>query len=203
MHDQYLEAKIVELTRLKEADLLPFPYGDCRDLLASGIGRQKRYRDLIPDLDVYFSWVSGSCSWGGKICQWPPERMRKGLKLSQASFFEWFPVYKPLRLRIVKWCYPELYRDFKKHEEMKRLLAEILAYLLAQLDLPQVEVVVPQKEPDNPFRPRQFPRKVRLAHRQAGKKMARERCGHIKKPIKFQGPALRIVSIKPLGERIF
>lgn len=121
------ELRLKELTeiagRLFEEDKKSFPYADCRKAAAlAGI----RIRDLVPDLDAYFSDLAGYCSWKGRILTWSSEKIATAREHISKSFFEKHPQYQGLKEATLQKETPGLAADLALHEEMRTTLIELL-----------------------------------------------------------------------------
>ena len=111
---------------LFQESLRPFPSVDCKKA-ADLVGIS--YRDLKPDLDLYFSEIAGYCSWGRRIQKWPPSKMADVRRKLKLSFFERYPQYLCLANAITEAELPDLFRVVALHEDMRMSLAEILDQL--------------------------------------------------------------------------
>src|SRR5438477_5869155 len=84
------ESMVTDLINLYEEDCSgPFPYADCRKLLASGLAGE----GLIPDVDLYFYDIASHCGGARKILKWPREQLLKARLRLGESFFERHPQY--------------------------------------------------------------------------------------------------------------
>lgn len=104
----------------------PFPYDDCRTLLRVN---PKKYEDLIPALDLFFSTVAGYGSWGSKVLQWNPGQIQKATEDLTNNFFEKHPLYEPLLPLVTSSDTPHLYSALKAHESLRQNLIELLKLL--------------------------------------------------------------------------
>ena len=108
-----IQEKLEILQSLYEADLLnPFPYDDCRKLLADKNGK---FEDLIPCLDLYFSDIAGYCSWGKRSLSWTGEKNEEVKQQLQKSFFQKFPQYISLKPNINESNTPKLFNQLLVH----------------------------------------------------------------------------------------
>lgn len=133
MKDEVQE-KLEILQSLYKTDLLnPFPYDDCRKLLADNAFG---FEDLIPCLDLYFSDLAGYCSWGNRSLFWTHEKIEEIRHQLQNSFFRQFPKFNSLKLQINEENTPKLYSQLLIHELMRLTLLDILSELkVSQKDL--------------------------------------------------------------------
>ncbi len=116
--------KLEILRMLYKTDLLhPFPYDDCRRLLADN---GKGFKDLIPSLDAYFSDVGGLCSWGKRSLNWSHEDIDKHAFILRESFFEKYPVFAPLEISIKDKDTPTLFSQLLIYDLMRLTLLDIL-----------------------------------------------------------------------------
>lgn len=129
MKNLILEERADKLLRLyEERNRGAFPYADCRRLLRED---ERRYKDLIPDLDMYFSNIAGYCSWGGRISKWSKEKIRDVQERISKPFFQKHPQYKPLEPLITEISTPDLYARLVLLEKLRAELLELLSQLTA------------------------------------------------------------------------
>ena len=120
-----IQEKLEILQSLYKADLLnPFPYDDCRKLLADKNGE---FEDLIPCLDLYFSDIAGYCSWGKRSLDWTGEKNEEVKRQLQKSFFQKFPQYISLKPHINESNTPKLFNQFLIYDLMRLTLLDILS----------------------------------------------------------------------------
>lgn len=129
-----IQEKLEILQSLYKTDLLnPFPYDDCRKLLAE---TADEFQDLIPCLDLYFSDIAGYCSWGKRSLFWTNEKIEEIRHQLQDSFFRQFPKFNALKTVINEENTPKLYSQILIHELMRLTLLDILSELkVSQNDL--------------------------------------------------------------------
>jgi hypothetical protein len=108
----------------------PFPYADCRRILADV--NDPRCAMLIPDLDLYFSTVVSRAQTARKIVGWPPEKRLSVQRELDASFFEKHPAYGPLQERISSTATPALHDRLRLCDRLRRELLELLAELATE-----------------------------------------------------------------------
>ncbi|SRR5258706_1684558 len=119
-----VQKKLEILQSLYKADMLnPFPYDDCRKLVAD---KKNEFEGLIPSLDMYFSDIAGLCSWGERSLKWTDEYIDKFGPLLQKSFFQKFPVFAPLEAAINEKNTPRLFNQFLIYDLMRLTLLDIL-----------------------------------------------------------------------------
>lgn len=117
-----IEEKLKILQKLYRSDLLnPFPYGDCRKILL------EKDEDFIPCLDVYFSDIAGYCSWGKRILSWSNEKTIETKNGLQKSFFQKFPAFSEVALKISDKETPQLYNQILIYDLMRLTLVDILS----------------------------------------------------------------------------
>jgi hypothetical protein len=121
---------IQELSLLYKAVVHPFPYRGCRRLLKTTSQRTRRYEDLIPELDVYWSTLAGYCRGGRRIRRCSRETLLAAQAYASRSFFEAVPHYQRLERRITRRFVPDLYADLCHYDQMRHTLLELLALLL-------------------------------------------------------------------------
>lgn len=133
MRDE-IQEKLEILQSLYKTDLLnPFPYDDCRKLLADN---SDEFEDLIPSLDLYFSDIAGYCSWGKRSLFWKDEKIKEIRHQLQDSFFQQFPQFYALKPAINEENTPKLYSQLLIHDLMRLTLLDILSELkVSQKDL--------------------------------------------------------------------
>jgi len=110
------------LAVINDLDKGPFPYDDCRKL----VDGNPQYRELIPDLDVYFSEIAGYASAGQRLLRWSRERAEQVRCRLMASFFARFPRYESLKSRITMESTPGLFIALERSDDKRALLAELL-----------------------------------------------------------------------------
>lgn len=129
MKDSTLNSLADELGRLYKEDVRSFPYEDVRVLRQQA---RKRWLDLVPDLDLYFSTIAGYCTWGHRILDWPQDKVQEAHAFLRQTFFERHPEYLPLEARINTDDTPALHADLVLHEKMRQTLLTLLDCLSKQ-----------------------------------------------------------------------
>ncbi|CAN5397821.1 hypothetical protein BH10ACI1_BH10ACI1_22350 [soil metagenome] len=120
-----IQEKLEILQSLYKTDLLnPFPYEDCRKLLAD---KAVEFEDFIPSLDLYFSDIAGFCSWGKRSLSWSSKKIEEIKPKLQSSFFQQFPKFNALKPRINEETTPKLYSQILIHDLMRLTLLDILS----------------------------------------------------------------------------
>lgn len=116
--------KIEILQLLYKTDLLyPFPYDDCRKLVAE---KGKAFEGLEPSLDAYFAEVAGLCSWGKRSLTWSELKIDEyGSKLRK-SFFQKYPAFASLEASIRSEDTPKLFNQLLIYDLMRLTLLDIL-----------------------------------------------------------------------------
>jgi hypothetical protein len=123
--DPELEQK---LERLYEREFIhKFPYHDCYKL-------QKLHpriaHALVPDLDVYFSFIAGYGSSATTLHQRPKAELRAALPKLKRSFYEACPKYKRLAKYITDTETPALFHDLEVSDRLRLGLANLIAEFL-------------------------------------------------------------------------
>ena len=113
-----------EITELVASDRRPFPYEDCRRLLAANPGE---YKDLIPDLDQYFSMIAGYASSASLFDRWEQTRLGQARSDISNSFFEDHPEYDLLRPEINLSDTPHLHDRLELYETLRQLLLRLMS----------------------------------------------------------------------------
>jgi hypothetical protein len=104
-----------------------FPYPDCRKLqkLHPRIARQ-----LVPDLDMYFSFIAGYSSSATRLDQRPQRELRAAVPKLRRSFSDWYPRYKQLAMLITDVNTPLLSHDLKVADQLRGGLLTFITELL-------------------------------------------------------------------------
>src|SRR5260221_6138942 len=105
-----------------EADYTPFPYEDCRTLLALSPGE---YDGLIPDLDLYFSTIAGYASSASRVHSWSADGLRQLRQDLASSFFEDHPEYELLQRDISDDVTPNLSARLRLYDELRIELLQL------------------------------------------------------------------------------
>jgi len=121
--DKLLGDLFEKITNLYQQARGPFPYAGCRKLYAL-VGEEAK--DLIPDLDLYFSGLAGYCSRGSRIVKMSAREISHAKKTANKSFFEVHPKYDSLRVFITEAGTPDLFRCLDLYKQMRVTLLEIL-----------------------------------------------------------------------------
>jgi len=111
----------------------PFPYDDCRTLLAS---IQTGDSDFIPDLANYWATLDGHCSWGKRILDWPTDRAVSVLDWVNRPFTVQFPAYVRLWRSITRDSLPNLYGQIVEHDTQLADLGILLGIIIKSRSRP-------------------------------------------------------------------
>lgn len=114
-----------ELERLYEREFVhKFPYQDCDKL-------QKLHpriaHALVPDLDMYFSFIAGYGSSATTLHQRPKVELRAALPKLKRSFYEACPKYNRLAKFISDSETPTLFHDLEVSDRLRLGLATLIA----------------------------------------------------------------------------
>ena len=120
-----LIADIVRDTPLGE----PFPNADCSKACK---GTRVKSINLITALDLYCADIAGHYSWGSKLLDWPPEKMKQVNEKLKLSFFERHPSLAAVRFKINAVKTPQLERMLSHYESLRLKLKQLFGYLLAE-----------------------------------------------------------------------
>jgi hypothetical protein len=120
--DKLLRELFERITLLFQEACRPFPYAGCRKLYAL-VGEEAK--NLIPDLDLYFSDLAGYCSRGSRIVKMSARETSHAKKTASKSFFEIHPKYNSLRVFITETGTPDLFRELDLYEQMRVALLQI------------------------------------------------------------------------------
>ena len=114
----------------------PFPYEDCHRTLQEATEAvpkmAKRFRDFVPDLSTYFSYVYSHASGVEYVLEWQGNRLAEAQMLLKKSFFTAYPVYRPLEWRVNQLSTPTLYREIAASDQLRKLLIELLSQLISE-----------------------------------------------------------------------
>ena len=105
----------------------PFPYKDCYKLQKL---QPRLAHGLIPDLDLYFSFVAGYSSSATRLKNRPIEELRVAIPKLLKSFFDTMPRYRTLRKHITPKNTPELYEELRTINDLRRSLAVLMNQLI-------------------------------------------------------------------------
>lgn len=134
MINSFTEEIAAGFRRILEEELSkPFPYDDCRRVLAKAgeLADGEIADGLIPDLDLYFSDIAGYCSYGKRLLSLPQNELTAARATLETSFFEQHPEYRVLASWINETETPVLFADLNRHEEVRVRLLELISYLLS------------------------------------------------------------------------
>lgn len=128
------EALALNLEKMFDAHIRPFPYDDIWHIQKTLTSRKKATRraiakGFVADLDMYLFDIAGCSSWGRKALTWDGETRRLFARLMSREFFEQHPEYLLVRRWITDTNTPELFRDFALHEEMRVSVLALLRLL--------------------------------------------------------------------------
>jgi hypothetical protein len=116
---------LTELSAIDSVDATRFPYADCKRLQNS----DKRYAELVPDLDVYLADLAGHRSWGKRILRWSDAKIEEVLREVDKSFFGRLPIYARLESQITPTNTPDLFARLERSDRTRALLSELLTRL--------------------------------------------------------------------------
>lgn len=104
-----------------------FPYADCYKV-------QREYPKitaaLIPDLDAFFSFIAGYSSSATRMCKRPIDELKAAKRKLESSFFELYPVYRPIAEQIMSGNLPNLQESLRAADELRRYLLMLLSEIL-------------------------------------------------------------------------
>lgn len=120
-----IDEMLLRLKAIEAADVVAFPYEDCRKLQ----GIDERYAALVPDLDVYLSELAGYRSWGKRILSWPDEKVEDVHRRVSDTFFDRFPLYADLESRITSANAADLHATLDRAERTRITLRDLLSEL--------------------------------------------------------------------------
>jgi hypothetical protein len=114
-----------ELEQLYEREFLRrFPYQDCYKL-------QKLHprvaRDLVPNLDMYFSFIAGYGCTATTLHHRPKVELRAALPKLKRSFYEASPKHNRLAKYITNRETPTLFHDLEISERLRLDLTTLIA----------------------------------------------------------------------------
>lgn len=109
-----------------------FPYEDCKMLFAQlrEIGTaqaEKKYGDLIPDLDAYFYLVESHSMGVSKLVSWPSAELSISQKLLRSSFFQTHTRYRDMEWMINEINTPRLHQLLTVSNELRSMLQKLIA----------------------------------------------------------------------------
>jgi YxiJ-like protein len=106
--------------------LRPFPYKDCYKLRKL----QPLAHDLIPDLDLYFSFVAGYSASATQLKNRPTEELRAAIPKLQKSFFDTMPRYRKLQKYITPKDTPNLHEELRVINDVRQSLVILMSRLI-------------------------------------------------------------------------
>lgn len=121
-----IETLLLELEQLDRGDRGPFPYDGCRKVKA--LDREGVFKNLIPDLDLYFSEVAGYRSSGKRMLRWPDEKLQAAHRCLSRSLFERYPMYNSLQ-SLRREEAPDLYDCIRETERARVVLLRLIEAL--------------------------------------------------------------------------
>jgi YxiJ-like protein len=104
-----------------------FPYEDCYKLQREN---PPLTDGLVPDLDMYFSFVAGYSCNANSLGDRPLEELRNAIPKLKKSFFDAYPRYKPLTEFITAANTPALYLRLQAADDLRRDLVTIMEKLV-------------------------------------------------------------------------
>jgi len=121
-----LEILCITVENLYRLEGRGFPHRDC-DKLYDQVGKQAQ--DLVPDLDLYTTYIAGYCSRGNRLVRLKGQELVDAKKTASKSFFEEYPQYASLKPLVTESFTPDLIRYLNSYEEMRVVLLKILDQL--------------------------------------------------------------------------
>ena len=108
-----------------------FPYDDCNLLFAqlreAGTTQtDKRYGDLIPDLDAYLYLVESHSTGVAKLAGWSSSELSVSQKLLKNSFFQTHARYRTLEWMINEINTPRLHQLLTVSNELRSMLQKLI-----------------------------------------------------------------------------
>jgi len=114
-----------KLERLYEREFIhKFPYQDCYKLQRF---HPRITRSLVPDLDMYFSFIAGYGSSATTLHQRPKAELRAAVPKLKRSFYEACPEYSPLAKYITDNETPTLFHDLELSDRLRLGLTTLIA----------------------------------------------------------------------------
>jgi hypothetical protein len=104
-----------------------FPYLDCRKLQKL---LPRVASELVPDLDMYFSFIAGYSSSAMRLDRRPQDEIRAALPKLRRSFYDWCPRYNRLATHITEVNTPSLFHDLEVADRLRLGLVTLIAELL-------------------------------------------------------------------------
>ena len=101
----------------------PFPYADCRHVLALADPGNEGF---VPELAMYSSRIAGFASSARGLRTWTPQRLALARELTSESFFEENPCYERLQWFINDEDTPDLADSLEHYERMRTALLRLI-----------------------------------------------------------------------------
>lgn len=131
-----IEDLLLELDQLDDRDRRPFPYDGCRKVKTQD--RQGVLKDLIPDLDMYFSEIAGYRNSGKRILGWPQEKLEEAQRRLTRTLFDRHPMYISLQ-NLHREEAPDLYDHMHETERARVVLLRLIETLQTGRDIARRE----------------------------------------------------------------
>ena len=108
-----------------------FPYDDCNRLFAQiretvTVQADKKYGDLIPDLDAYFYLVESHSMGVAMLANWPSSELSISQKLLKNSFFQTHTRYRDVEWMINEINTPRLHQLLTVSNELRSMLQKLI-----------------------------------------------------------------------------
>lgn len=123
------EAMALRIAEVAALAIDPFPYEGSRWLKREF---DEDLTDLNTYLDLWFMKVAGYSSSGKRILSWPEEKIIQARGELSHSFFEEYPQYAWLERHITEAHTPDLYEALHLSERLRKMLIEILSFMLRE-----------------------------------------------------------------------
>lgn len=104
----------------------PFPYADCRKLLARFPEQDEGF---IPDLDCYLSTIAGYASRGRRLVLLKGADLENARSAIAKSFFERHQEYRVLEAEVTAETTPELFCELMSTEKIRMKMVDLLQAL--------------------------------------------------------------------------
>jgi len=108
-----------------------FPYDDCYKLQKQNPFLTK---SLIPDLDIYFSFIAGFSSSATRLTKRSLDELQKAIPRLKMSFFDMYPSYVALRELINPTNTKKLYRDLHIADALRSSLIELIESVIEEME---------------------------------------------------------------------
>lgn len=112
------------LLQLYNEDSVPFPRKECWTILA---GTGEKFNGFIPDLAMYCMDIAGFIGSVETINRWSDVRLTWAHATGERSFFDKYPEFQELEVRITPVDTPDLYAEIELYEEMRELLLDLIS----------------------------------------------------------------------------